>query len=112
MAFALTGVDCNACWRALPFAVVVHGARRRHSRARTPRRGARAYLTFEGGIDLPPVLGSRSTHISGGLGGLEGRAFTGRRYVPISRTRTNRRTFRFTAAEPPEVQSPALACCR
>jgi antagonist of KipI len=37
-------------------------------------RGVRAYLCIMGGIDVPVVLGSRSTHLSGGFGGLEGRA--------------------------------------
>ncbi len=31
------------------------------------------YLAVSGGIDLTPVLGSRSTHLRSGLGGLEGR---------------------------------------
>lgn len=38
------------------------------------RRGARAYLAVEGGIDVPPVLGSRATHLPSGTGGLDGRA--------------------------------------
>ena len=36
--------------------------------------GARAYLAVAGGVAVPPVLGSRSTHIVGGIGGVEGRA--------------------------------------
>ena len=36
--------------------------------------GARTYLCIEGGIDVPPVLGSRSTHMATGVGPLEGRA--------------------------------------
>ncbi len=38
------------------------------------RAGARAYIAFHGGIDVPHVLGSRSTHLRSGIGGLEGRA--------------------------------------
>ncbi len=37
------------------------------------RSGARAYVAFAGGIDVPPVLGSRSTYVTGGFGGIEGR---------------------------------------
>jgi antagonist of KipI len=37
-------------------------------------RGARAYVAVSGGIDVPEVLGSRSTHVLTGMGGLEGRA--------------------------------------
>ena len=38
------------------------------------RDGMRAYLAVAGGIDVPVVMGSRSTYISAGIGGLEGRA--------------------------------------
>ena len=33
-----------------------------------------AYLAFSGGLDLPEVLGSRSTYARAGIGGLDGRA--------------------------------------
>jgi KipI family sensor histidine kinase inhibitor len=36
--------------------------------------GARAYIAFDGGIDVPIVLGSRSTHTASSLGGYQGRA--------------------------------------
>jgi biotin-dependent carboxylase-like uncharacterized protein len=36
--------------------------------------GCRAYIAIEGGVDVPAVLGSRSTHLASGLGGVEGRA--------------------------------------
>jgi len=35
--------------------------------------GARCYLALPGGIDVPAVLGSRSTCLAGGFGGLDGR---------------------------------------
>jgi antagonist of KipI len=35
--------------------------------------GYRAYISFEGGIDVPVVMGSRSTYVPGKLGGFEGR---------------------------------------
>ena len=38
------------------------------------RDGARAWLAFAGGIDVPLVLGSRSTDLRGGFGGFAGRA--------------------------------------
>ncbi|HEY7696844.1 MAG TPA: 5-oxoprolinase subunit PxpB [Vicinamibacteria bacterium] len=38
------------------------------------RSGARAYVAFSGGIDVPEVLGSRSTYSTAGFGGVEGRA--------------------------------------
>lgn len=36
-------------------------------------RGARAWLAVAGGIDVPLVLGSRSTYVRGRMGGFEGR---------------------------------------
>jgi KipI family sensor histidine kinase inhibitor len=38
------------------------------------RSGTRAYIAIDGGIEVPPVLGSRSTHVVSGLGGIDGRA--------------------------------------
>ena len=35
--------------------------------------GFRSYLAIEGGVDVPPVMGSRSTYLRGGFGGYEGR---------------------------------------
>jgi biotin-dependent carboxylase-like uncharacterized protein len=37
------------------------------------RGGARAYIAFAGGVDVPDVLGSRSTYTLTGLGGYDGR---------------------------------------
>jgi biotin-dependent carboxylase-like uncharacterized protein len=38
------------------------------------KSGARAYIAVAGGVDVPLVLGSRSTYPLGALGGFEGRA--------------------------------------
>ena len=37
------------------------------------RKGCRAYLAVTGGIDVPLVMGSRSTYPGGGIGGFHGR---------------------------------------
>src|SRR3954467_13467279 len=37
-------------------------------------QGARIYIAIAGGIDVPAVLGSRSTYALGGFGGFTGRA--------------------------------------
>ena len=37
------------------------------------RNGCRAYLAFAGGLDIPPVMGSRSTYMKAKLGGYKGR---------------------------------------
>lgn len=47
------------------------------------QRGARAYLAVAGGVDVPEVLGSRSTYVLGGLGGLHGRALQAGDTLPI-----------------------------
>ncbi len=47
--------------------------------------GARAYIAISGGIDTPPVLGSRSTYAIGALGGVEGRAVLPGDALPLGR---------------------------
>lgn len=44
-----------------------------------------AYLAIEGGIDVPPFLGSRSTYVRGGYGGFEGRALCDGDQLPLAR---------------------------
>jgi biotin-dependent carboxylase-like uncharacterized protein len=45
--------------------------------------GARAYLAVSGGIQTPPVMGSRSTHIPSRTGGFQGRALKVGDVLPI-----------------------------
>jgi len=47
------------------------------------RQGARAYVAVAGGIDVPAVLGSRSTYVLGALGGLDGRALRAGDTLPL-----------------------------
>lgn len=47
------------------------------------RNGARSYLCVAGGIDVPTVLGSRSTDVSAQLGGLSGRPLQAGEVLPI-----------------------------
>lgn len=47
------------------------------------RCGARAYIAVAGGLDVPEVLGSRSTHVLTKMGGIEGRALRGGDRIPI-----------------------------
>ena len=37
------------------------------------KSGSRAYVAFAGGLDIPVVMGSKSTHMKSNLGGFEGR---------------------------------------
>jgi antagonist of KipI len=75
-------------------------------------KGTRAYLGVAGGIDVPPTLGSRSTHVVTKIGGLNGRQLRAGDQLPLGRppslaeqTRSSaRRVPRFDvagAAEPP-----------
>jgi biotin-dependent carboxylase-like uncharacterized protein len=75
MAFALTGAEVEAeigghaippWWRSQARAGDILSLK-------TMRRGARIYLTVSGGIDVPVVLGSRSTQFRGEFGGFHGR---------------------------------------
>jgi antagonist of KipI len=47
------------------------------------RSGLRSYLAVRGGFDLPLVMGSRSTHVRGGIGGFEGRALRKGDVLPL-----------------------------
>jgi biotin-dependent carboxylase-like uncharacterized protein len=47
------------------------------------RGGARAYLAVAGGIDVPELLGSRSTYALGSLGGHEGRPLAAGDSLPV-----------------------------
>ena len=47
------------------------------------RSGVRAYLAVAGGLDVPVVMGSRSTYLMGRFGGLEGRPLKAQDRVPV-----------------------------
>lgn len=47
------------------------------------RAGARAYIAVSGGIDVPVVLGSRSTYTLGALGGFKGRKLEAGDVLPV-----------------------------
>ena len=51
------------------------------------KSGARAYIAVSGGIDVPVVLGSRSTYTLGALGGFKGRKLEAGDVLPIGRGR-------------------------
>ena len=74
-AMALTGADCSARLDGVPIDV----GRRIAVEAgqildlEAPGAGCRAYLCVAGGIDVPLVMGSRSTDLQAAIGGLDGR---------------------------------------
>lgn len=50
------------------------------------RGGIRAWLSVAGGFDLPITLGSRSTDMRGGFGGMEGRALRAGDLLPLGKS--------------------------
>ncbi len=50
--------------------------------------GAWGYLAVSGGIDTPPLMGSRATWLRGGVGGLAGRALQKGDVLPVGRLQT------------------------
>ena len=76
VALAITGADLSPSsdGRALPLWTVVAIPAGSRLQFGPRRQGARAYVTMAGGVDGALILGSRSTHVSSGLGGLSGRA--------------------------------------
>lgn len=73
--FAVTGADTRAILddQELPSWWATTARRGQTLTLQPPARGARAYLTLAGGIDVPLILGSRSTHLRSEFGGLQGR---------------------------------------
>ncbi len=77
--FALTGADGQAQLDGVPVLPwCAHRARAgQELQVGLPRPGlhrtSRAYLCLPGGLDVPAVLGSRSTQMRGAFGGLDGR---------------------------------------
>ena len=51
-----------------------------------PKAGSRAWLAISGGVDVPLVLGSRSTDLRGNFGGHEGRTLRGGDELPLGTT--------------------------
>jgi antagonist of KipI len=67
-------------------------------------RGARAYIGIEGGLDVPLVLGSRSTHMRSRMGGFRGRALTSGDRIPLCAPRLQPRR-RVSSRRAPEVSA-------
>jgi len=83
--FAITGADLSprldgnvvsnwTCHLALPGSILSF---------KGVKSGVRAYLSVSGGIEVPPIMGSKSTYLLGGFGGFEGRALKSRDRLPF-----------------------------
>ena len=85
---------------------------------RPPASGARAYLALAGGIDVPLILGSRSTHLRSEFGGFGGRSLEQGdvlrtldwRDQPLEVGRPRRRAAKLCAAGD-ERPDPAVSAC-
>jgi 5-oxoprolinase (ATP-hydrolysing) subunit C len=100
--FALAGADCNAVLDGEPVRSWTTCEARAGSRLvlARPTAWTRTYLAVDGGIDVPMVLGSRTTDLLASMGGFEGRALrTGDRLALGERTTAPM----FTTIEPPET---------
>ena len=84
---AVSGADLAATLDggALPLDLPIRAGAGSVLRFGARRAGARAYVAFEGGVDVPVVLGSRSTHARSGLGGLDGRPLRAGDRLPLGR---------------------------
>ncbi|MCM2270289.1 MAG: biotin-dependent carboxyltransferase family protein, partial [Thermoanaerobaculia bacterium] len=68
--------------------------------------GARAWLAVAGGVDVPVVLGSRSTDFAGGFGGHEGRALRAGDRLRLSHSMENEPRPRPRERVPADDSSP------
>lgn len=88
---ALTGADLGARlggMRMLPGSVrAVHPGDELQFERDAGARGFRAWLCVAGGIATPVVMGSRSTDLATGLGGLHGRPLAAGDHLPLGRPR-------------------------
>jgi 5-oxoprolinase (ATP-hydrolysing) subunit C len=73
--FAITGADCAARLADRPVLPwwTTHAKQGDVLTIGVPANGTRCYLSLAGGVDVPVVLGSRSTQLRGQFGGYEGR---------------------------------------
>ncbi len=70
-------------------------------------QSACCYLAAEGGIAVPPVLGSASTYVRAAIGGIEGRALRRGDVVPLAMGRVSRRAeLRLPSLPPPTGDQP------
>ena len=75
-----------------------------------PVRGMRGYVCVRGGIDVIPVLGSRSTDLAAGFGGLGGRKLRDGDRLPMGQS--IRRQDRATGVDAPAFGVKAPEWCR
>jgi biotin-dependent carboxylase-like uncharacterized protein len=111
--FAVTGAQCSATLdgRAVLPWFVCEAAAGQVLRLGIPGGAAwpasRAYLCVAGGVDVPAMLGSRSTQLRGAIGGFQGRALQKGDRVAVGAPRDVARIGRF-GVQPPALAKPLL----
>src|SRR5690606_7399576 len=70
-----------------------------------PERGARVYVTIAGGLAVPLVMESRSTHLRGGFGGFDGRVLRAGDHLPVGPAAASS-AWEIGALPPPYAASP------
>jgi antagonist of KipI len=86
----------------MPFVVPTNGLLRFGARA----SGARAYVAVAGGIDVPKVLGSRSTYLPSRMGGHAGRSLRAGDQLLLGQPAPGRATAVHAASRPDTEASP------
>ncbi|KIS45419.1 biotin-dependent carboxyltransferase family protein [Kosakonia radicincitans] len=85
-------------------ALYIHAGQ--HLRFAPARQGCRGYLAIAGGLDVPRVLGSRSTYTLGALGGFQGRRLAAGDVLNVQPVNADR--FRREGNTVPEALLPVL----
>ncbi len=82
---ALTGAEVRATLggRPVPMRTTVTAAAGESLSIDRIKKGRFLYIAVAGGLDVPPLLGSRSTYVPAGIGGYEGRRLKTGDAVPI-----------------------------
>ena len=85
---AITGADMSPCKNGKPIPLyktieVKSGDRLSFKKL---KNGCRSYIAFAGGINVPLVMGSRSTYLRAKIGGFEGRALKAGDELPLGET--------------------------
>jgi biotin-dependent carboxylase-like uncharacterized protein len=78
--------DITAGGSPVPMTTSVHVAQGTRLQFGRRRAGARAYLAISGGVQTPPVLRSRATHVVSAMGGFQGRALLAGDRLPVLAT--------------------------
>jgi len=85
---AVTGADMSPCinGKNVPMNTLLNVKAGDRLGFRGLISGCRSYIAFSGGIDVPMVMGSRSTYLRAQIGGLEGRALKPGDVLPLGKT--------------------------